>query len=29
MKAVMDFLNYLEAFNEISVAVRLVLAAGY
>ena len=27
MKAVMDFLNYLEEFNEISVAVRLVLAA--
>ena len=27
MKAVMDFLNYLEEFNEVSVAVRLVLAA--
>lgn len=26
MQAVMDFMNYLEEFNELSVAVRLVLA---
>ncbi|MBE5864897.1 MAG: MgtC/SapB family protein [Lachnospiraceae bacterium] len=27
MQAVMDFMNYLEEFNELSVAVRLILAA--
>lgn len=26
MQSIMDFLNYLEAFNEVSIAVRLILA---